>query len=117
FANVRPTFTFPSLIDRSPLKRERIEGTDLIILRELTGGIYFGKRGREDDGNTAYDTCTYTRDEIRRLAKKGFEMAMERSKRLCCVDKANVLETSRLWRETVQMMAKDYPEVEVSYEF
>jgi len=117
YANVRPTFTFPSLIDRSPLKRERIEGTDFIILRELTGGIYFGKRGREDDGNTAYDTCTYTREEIKRLAKKGFEMAMERSKRLCCVDKANVLETSRLWRETVQRMAKDYPEVEVSYEF
>ncbi|MEA1785253.1 3-isopropylmalate dehydrogenase [Arenibacter sp. GZD96] len=117
FANVRPTFTFPSLIDKSPLKRERIEGTDLIILRELTGGIYFGKRGREDEGNTAYDTCTYTRSEIQRLAKMGFEMAMKRSKKLCCVDKANVLETSRLWRETVQAMEKDYPEVTVSYEF
>ncbi|MGB5355264.1 MAG: isocitrate/isopropylmalate family dehydrogenase, partial [Eudoraea sp.] len=76
FANVRPTFTFPSLIDKSPLKRERIEGTDLVFLRELTGGIYFGKRGREDNGNTAYDTCTYTRAEIQRLAKKGFEMAL-----------------------------------------
>ncbi|MGB5818056.1 MAG: 3-isopropylmalate dehydrogenase [Saonia sp.] len=117
FANVRPTFTFPSLIDKSPLKRERIEGTDLVFLRELTGGIYFGKRGRLDDGNTAYDTCTYTREEVRRLAKKGFEMAMTRSKKLCCVDKANVLESSRLWRETVQAMEKDYPEVEVSYEF
>ena len=117
FANVRPTFTFPSLIDKSPLKRERIEGTDLIILRELTGGVYFGKRGREDDGNTAYDTMTYTRAEIQRLAKKGFEMAMARGKKLCCVDKANVLESSRLWRETVQAMEKDYPEVEVSYEF
>lgn len=117
FANVRPTFTFPSLIDKSPLKRERIEGTDLIILRELTGGIYFGKRGREDNGNTAYDTCTYTRVEVQRLAKKGFELAMARSKKLCCVDKANVLETSRLWRETVQAMEKDYPEVEVTYEF
>jgi len=117
FANVRPTFTFPSLIDRSPLKRERIEGTDLVFLRELTGGIYFGKRGREDEGNTAYDTCTYTRMEVQRLAKKGFEMAMNRSKKLCCVDKANVLESSRLWRETVQAMEKDYPEVEVSYEF
>ncbi len=117
FANVRPTFTFPSLIDKSPLKRERIEGTDLIILRELTGGIYFGKRGREDNGNTAYDTCTYTREEVQRLAKKGFELAMARSKKLCCVDKANVLETSRLWRETVQAMEKDYPEVEVTYEF
>ena len=117
FANVRPTFTFPSLIDKSPLKRERIEGTDLIILRELTGGVYFGKRGRKDNGNTAYDTMIYTRAEIQRLAKKGFEMAMGRSKKLCCVDKANVLESSRLWRETVQAMEKDYPEVTVSYEF
>ena len=117
FANVRPTFTFPSLIDKSPLKRERIEGTDLVFLRELTGGIYFGERGRKDGGDTAFDTCTYTRSEVQRLAKKGFEMAMSRSKRLCCVDKANVLETSRLWRETVQAMEKDYPEVTVSYEF
>jgi 3-isopropylmalate dehydrogenase len=117
FANVRPTFTFPSLIDKSPLKKERIEGTDLVFLRELTGGIYFGKRGREDNGNTAYDTCTYTRAEIERLARMGFEMAMKRSKKLCCVDKANVLESSRLWRETVQALAKEYPEVEVTYEF
>ncbi len=117
FANVRPTFTFPSLIEKSPLKKERIEGTDLIFLRELTGGIYFGERGRRDKGNTAFDTCTYTRAEIQRLAKKGFELAMTRSKRLCCVDKANVLESSRLWRETVQAMEKDYPEVEVAYEF
>ncbi|TMM57177.1 3-isopropylmalate dehydrogenase [Maribacter algarum] len=117
FANVRPTFTFPSLIDKSPLKRERIEGTDLIILRELTGGIYFGERGRKDGDNTAYDTMTYERHEIQRLAEKGFKMAMKRSKKLCCVDKANVLESSRLWRETVQAMEKDYPEVEVSYEF
>jgi 3-isopropylmalate dehydrogenase len=117
FANVRPTFTFPSLIDNSPLRRERIEGTNLVFLRELTGGIYFGERGRKDDGNTAFDTCTYTRAEITRLAKKGFELAMTRSKKLCCVDKANVLESSRLWRETVQAMESDYPEVEVSYEF
>ena len=117
FANVRPTFTFPSLLDKSPLKKERIEGTDLVFLRELTGGIYFGERGRKDDGNTAFDTCTYTRDEVLRIAKKGFELAMTRSKRLCCVDKANVLESSRLWRETVQAMEKDYPEVEVAYEF
>jgi len=117
FANVRPTFTFPSLIDKSPLKRERIEGTDLVFLRELTGGIYFGERGRKDNGHTAFDTCTYTREEIQRLAKKGFELAMTRNKKLCCVDKANVLESSRLWRETVQAMEKDYPEVAVSYEF
>ena len=104
YANVRPTFTFPSLIDKSPLKRERIEGTDLVFLRELTGGIYFGQpQGRSEDGNTAYDTCIYTREVIR-IAKKGFELAMTRGKKLCCVDKANVLETSRLWRETVQSM-------------
>ncbi len=117
FANVRPTFTFPSLIDKSPLKKERIEGTDLVFLRELTGGIYFGKKGREQGGDVAYDHCVYSREEVRRLAKKGFETAMSRSKKLCCVDKANVLETSRLWRETVQEMEKEYPEVEVSYEF
>ena len=117
FANVRPTFTFPSLIDKSPLKRERIEGTDLLFLRELTGGIYFGKRGRKDNGHTAFDTCTYSRREIERLAKKGFDLAMTRRKKLCCVDKANVLESSRLWRETVQAMENDYPEVEVAYEF
>ena len=117
FANIRPTFTFPSLINNSPLKKDRIEGTDLVFLRELTGGIYFGEKGRKDGGETAYDICSYTKEEIKRLAKKGFEMAMKRSKKLCCVDKANVLETSRLWRETVQEMEKDFPQVEVSYEF
>lgn len=117
FANIRPTFTFPSLIENSPLKKERIQGTNLVFLRELTGGIYFGEKGRSDGGETAYDHCVYTRDEVKRLAKKGFELAMARSKKLCCVDKANVLETSRLWRETVQAMEKDFPEVKVSYEF
>ena len=117
FANVRPTFVFPSLLNKSPLKKNIIEGTDLVFLRELTGGIYFGKRGRLDNGETAFDTCTYTRDEVKRIAKKGFNLAMKRSKKLCCVDKANVLESSRLWRETVQSMEKDYPEVTVSYEF
>ncbi|MEP5341424.1 MAG: 3-isopropylmalate dehydrogenase [Algibacter sp.] len=116
FANLRPTFTFPSLLDKSPLKKERIEGTDLVFFRELTGGIYFGEKGRRDGGETAFDNCVYTRAEVQRLAKKGFELAMTRTKKLCCVDKANVLETSRLWRETVQAMEKDYPEVEVSYE-
>lgn len=116
FANLRPTFTFPSLIDKSPLKLERIEGTDFICLRELTGGIYFGERGRKDNGETAFDTCVYTRAEIIRLAKMGFELAMTRKKKLTLIDKANVLETSRLWRETVQNMEKDYPEVTVEYE-
>ena len=117
FANIRPTFTFPSLIHSSPLKKERIEGTDLVFIRELTGGIYFGEKGRKNGGDSAFDVCFYSKKEVKRLAKKGFEMAMKRRKRLCCVDKANVLETSRLWRETVQEMEKDFPEVEVSYEF
>ena len=117
FANIRPTFTFPSLLHHSPLKKERIEGTNLVFLRELTGGIYFGEKGRKDGGNSAFDICSYNKQEVKRLAKKGFELAMNRDKKLCCVDKANVLETSRLWRETVQEMEKDFPKVEVSYEF
>ena len=117
FANVRPTFTFPSLIDKSPLKRERIEGTDLVFLRELTGGIYFGDRGTSADGERAFDTNVYTKSEITRIAKLAFETAMTRKKQLCCVDKANILDTSRLWRKTVKAMEADYPEVEVTYEF
>jgi 3-isopropylmalate dehydrogenase len=101
----------------SPIKEDRISGTDILFVRELTGGIYFGERGRKDNDNYAYDTCQYSREEVVRIAKKGFEYAQKRSKKLCCVDKANVLETSRLWRETVQSMEKDYPEIEVSYEF
>ena len=116
YANVRPTFTFPSLIDNSPLKKERINGTDLVFLRELTGGIYFGEKGRKENGNVAFDTCVYSRGEITRLARMGFEMAMKRSNKLCCVDKANVMESSRLWRETVQSLEKNYPNVDVSYE-
>ena len=80
FANIRPTFTFPSLIHNSPLKKERIEGTNLIFLRELTGGIYFGEKGRKDGGNSAFDICFYSKKEVKRLAKKGFEMAMNRKK-------------------------------------
>ena len=117
YANLRPTIIFESLLDMSPIKEDRISGTDILFVRELTGGIYFGERGRRDNDNYAYDTCQYSREEIVRIAKKGFEYAQKRSKKLCCVDKANVLETSRLWRETVQSMEKDYPEIEVSYEF
>lgn len=117
FANIRPTFVFPSLMDRSPLKKERIENTDLVFVRELTSGIYFGERGRRDNGHTAFDTCTYRRSEIQRIATKGFELAAMRNKKLCCVDKANVLESSRLWRETVQSMESQYPDINVSYEF
>ena len=117
YANLRPTIVFDSLLDMSPIKEERITGTDILFVRELTGGIYFGERGRKNNDNYAFDTCQYSRDEIVRIAKMGFEYAQKRSKKLCCVDKANILETSRLWRETVQAMEKDYPEVNVSYEF
>ena len=117
YANIRPTIVFESLINNSPLKKERIQNTDLIFVRELTGGIYFGERGRKDDGNFAYDTCEYNRHEIERIAQLGFDMALKRKRKLCCVDKANVLETSRLWRETIQKMESSYPGVEVSYEF
>jgi len=118
FSNVRPTFTFPSLLHKSPLKRERIEGTDLVFLRELTGGIYFGEpRGRNEQGTKAFDTCVYSVEEIERLARMGFEFAQKRRKLLTCVDKANVLATSRLWRETVQRLAPEYPDVKVEYEF
>lgn len=117
YANIRPTYTFDSLMDKSPIKRSIIEGTDLVFVRELTGGIYFGKRGRRDNNNFAFDTCEYSKEEIIRLAKIGFELSLKRSKKLCCIDKANVLESSRLWRETVQSMEKEYPDVQVSYEF
>jgi 3-isopropylmalate dehydrogenase len=116
YANLRPTKVFESLLDMSPIKEERISGTDILFVRELTGGIYFGERGRRDNDNFAFDTCEYNRDEIIRIAKIGFEYAQKRSSKLCCVDKANVLETSRLWRETVQSMEKNYPNIEVSYE-
>ena len=117
YANLRPTKVFDSLLEMSPIKEDRIVGTDILFVRELTGGIYFGERGRKNDDNFAFDTCQYSRDEIIRIAKMGFEYAVKRSKKLCCLDKANILETSRLWRETVQSMEKDYPEVKVSYEF
>ncbi|WP_200975923.1 3-isopropylmalate dehydrogenase [Echinicola sp. 20G] len=118
FSNVRPTFTFPSLIHKSPLKKDRIEGTDLVFLRELTGGIYFGEpRGRNEQGTKAFDTNVYTKEEITRLARMGFEFAQKRRKLLTCVDKANVLATSRLWRETVQELEPEYPDVKVEYEF
>ena len=117
YANIRPTYTFNSLLEKSPIKKSIIQGTDLVFVRELTGGIYFGKRGRNKKDDYAYDTCEYNVNEIKRLAKIGFELAMKRSKKLCCIDKANVLETSRLWRQTVQSLEKNYPEVNVSYEF
>lgn len=115
YANIRPVKTYTSLVDRSPLKRKHIEGTDLVVYRELTGGIYFGEKGRSEDGETAYDYSVYTTEEISRIAKLAFEAAMERRKKLTLIDKSNVLETSRLWRQTVQTTALSYPEVEVEY--
>lgn len=115
YANIRPVKIFPSLISRSPLKEDRIVNTDLIVYRELTGGIYFGDKGRKDNGNTAFDICSYSIEEIKRVAEMAFDAAMQRRKKLTLIDKANVLETSRLWRETVQIIAVNYPEVEVDY--
>lgn len=118
FANIRPVNTFPSLIHKSPLRRELVEGADFVAIRELTGGIYFGRpQGRSEDGNTAYDTSVYHRFEVERIARLGFEFAMKRRKKLTMVDKANVLATSRLWREVVQEMAPEFPEVELEYMF
>ncbi|WP_299583516.1 3-isopropylmalate dehydrogenase [uncultured Sunxiuqinia sp.] len=117
YANIRPVETFESLLHKSPLRRELVEGADFVAIRELTGGIYFGEKGRKDDGNTAFDTCTYTREEIERILKLGYEFAMKRNKKLTVVDKANVLESSRLWREIAQEMAPNYPEVTTEYMF
>ncbi len=117
FANIRPVETFESLLHKSPLRRELVEGADFVCIRELTGGMYFGDKGRKDNGNTAYDTCIYTREEVERILKLGYEFAAKRNKKLTVVDKANVLESSRLWREVAQEMAPNYPEIETEYMF
>jgi 3-isopropylmalate dehydrogenase len=113
FANLRPVRPFPALYDASPLKRDRIDGTDLLVIRELTGGIYFGARGR--DADSAYDTCLYTREEIRRVAEWGFRAAAGRRGKVTSVDKANVLESSRLWREVVLEVAEGHPGIELEH--
>jgi 3-isopropylmalate dehydrogenase len=111
YANLRPVRPVPALYDASPLKREIIEGTDLLVMRELTGGLYFGRRGRE--GDTAYDTCIYSVEEIERIARAGFQAAR---RRVTSVDKANVLESSRLWREVVKRVhAEEFPQVELEH--
>jgi 3-isopropylmalate dehydrogenase len=118
YANIRPVTTFPSLLHKSPLRRDLVEGADFVVVRELTGGIYFGEpRGRSEDLTRAYDTCVYTKGEVERIMKLGFEYAAKRKKKLTVVDKANVLATSRLWRETVQEMAPSFPGIEVEYMF
>jgi 3-isopropylmalate dehydrogenase len=119
YANLRPVRPSPALVDSSPLRPERIAGTDLLVVRELTGGIYFGDSGR--DGDVAHDTCEYSVAEIERIARAAFEAARRRAEgsshkpRVTSVDKANVLETSRLWREVVSRVALDYPDVELDH--
>ncbi len=117
FANLRPVKAIPALVGASPLKEEVIAGTDLLVVRELTGGIYFGESGRRD--STAYDECAYSVAEIDRIARVAFEAAITRAAganpRVTSVDKANVLETSRLWRETVTSVAADFPQVELDH--
>lgn len=118
FANLRPLAVFDSLADRSPLKTEIVKGADFLCVRELTGGMYFGRpQGRSEDGNTAYDTCIYTREEIERILHLAFKQALARRKKLTVVDKANVIATSRLWRQIAKEMAPQYPEVEMEFMF
>jgi len=119
FANLRPAILYPQLADASSLKPELVAGLDILIVRELTGGIYFGEprgiRTLENGERQGFNTDVYSESEIRRIAKIGFELAQKRGGRLCSVDKANVLEVTVLWREVVTEMAKDYPDVELSH--
>ncbi|PHO10181.1 3-isopropylmalate dehydrogenase [Malaciobacter canalis] len=114
YANLRPALIYDELVNASTLKPEVIEGVDIMVVRELIGGIYFGQP-RENDGFKAFNTMVYTKPEIERIGKKAFELAMKRDKRVCSVDKANVLEVSQLWRDTMEELSKDYPEVELSH--
>ena len=117
YANVRPVKTYESLLEASPLKKDIISGTDFVVYRELTGGIYFGNKAISDDRKSAFDTCSYTSNEIERISHLAFKEALKRKKQLTLVDKANVLDTSRLWREIVQEISKKYIDVNVSYLF
>lgn len=115
YANLRPVETFRSLIHKSPLKEELVDGADFLCVRELTGGMYFGEKGRSDGGDTAWDTNIYHRYEVERILKLSYEYARQRRRHLTVVDKANVLESSRLWRQIAQEMAPRYPDVETDY--
>lgn len=118
YANLRPVSTFPSLIHKSPLRADLVDGADFMCVRELTGGLYFGRpQGRSEDGNTAYDTCVYTTEEVERILHLSYKYARLRRKKLTVVDKANVLCTSRLWRQIAQKIEKQYPDVETEYMF
>lgn len=114
YANYRPVKVFDELVEASSLKPEVVQGVDMLVMRELTGGIYFGQP-REKGEDSAYNTMVYTKEEVRRIAVEGFESAMKRRKKVCSVDKANVLEVSQFWRDTVEEVAKDYPEVALSH--
>lgn len=113
FANVRPVATFPELIDKSPLRRDIIEGADFVCIRELTGGMYFGEKHESDD--KAWDMCIYSREEVERILRVAYNIARQRSKHLTVVDKANVLASSRLWRKVAQELAPQYPDVNTDY--
>ncbi|OIP83151.1 MAG: 3-isopropylmalate dehydrogenase [Porphyromonadaceae bacterium CG2_30_38_12] len=118
YANIRPVATFQSLIHKSPLRADLVEGADFMCIRELTGGMYFGRpQGRSEDGNTAYDTCVYTREEVERIIHLAYKYAGQRRKKLTMVDKANVLASSRLWRQITQEIAPQYPDIETEYMF
>lgn len=117
FANIRPVATYSVLKHASPLKEHLVKNVDFVVFRELTGGIYFGEKGRTSDGTAAYDHCNYTVGEIRRIARMAFDAAGKRRKKLTLVDKANVLETSRLWRETVQNVSNEYPDIDLDFMF
>lgn len=117
YANIRPISTYPALHHLSPLKTKQLEGVDFIIFRELTGGIYFGKKETNEDQTWASDECSYSRSEIERVAHQAFKYAQQRRKKLTLVDKANVLETSRLWRKVIQDIAKSYSDVTVDFLF
>jgi 3-isopropylmalate dehydrogenase len=117
YANLRPIKLFDELLGASSIKPEILKGSDILFFRELTGDVYFGKRGRENDNQTAYDTMIYSRYEVERIAHKAFRAAQTRRKKVTSVDKANVLESSRLWREVVQEIGKQYPDVELEHQF
>jgi 3-isopropylmalate dehydrogenase len=115
FANIRPVKMLPMLVEASTLRAEVVQNVDLVVLRELTGGLYFGEKGRKTNPPSAYDTLIYSDEEIRRIVDLGFQMARGRRGKLCSVDKANVLESSRFWREITLDIAKNYPDVELTH--
>lgn len=117
FANIRPVLSHPTLLNKSPLKKEVVSGTDFVIYRELTGGIYFGEKKLNEEGTVASDLCEYSEREISRIAHLAFKAAKNRKKKLTLVDKANVLESSRLWRKVVTKIGESYPEVALDFLF